>query len=105
MAPSTRAAERLFMTQPAVTFQIKQLEEHFLTPASERGMASSVTLAGEIVFDYASVSSPLNEGTRITRVGADRRARRHAQRGYFSTTIAAYWLPHLLEGFSASIRG
>ena len=27
----TRAAEHLHMTQPAVTFQIKQLEEHFNT--------------------------------------------------------------------------
>jgi DNA-binding transcriptional LysR family regulator len=25
----TKAAEQLFMTQPAVTFQVKQLEEHF----------------------------------------------------------------------------
>ena len=24
----TKAAEQLFMTQPAVTFQVKQLEEH-----------------------------------------------------------------------------
>ena len=25
----TKAAEQLFMTQPAVTFQVQQLEEHF----------------------------------------------------------------------------
>ena len=33
----TRAAEVLFMTQPAVTFQIKQLEEHFNSRLFDRG--------------------------------------------------------------------
>ena len=33
----TKAAEVLFMTQPAVTFQIKQLEEHFNTRLFDRG--------------------------------------------------------------------
>jgi DNA-binding transcriptional LysR family regulator len=32
----TRAAEQLCMTQPAVTFQIKQLEEHFDSRLFER---------------------------------------------------------------------
>jgi hypothetical protein len=32
----TAAAETLFMTQPAVTFQIKQLEEHFNTRLFDR---------------------------------------------------------------------
>ena len=33
----TKAAEALFMTQPAVTFQIRQLEEHFNTRLFDRG--------------------------------------------------------------------
>jgi len=33
----TKAAESLFMTQPAVTFQIKQLEEQYNTRLFERG--------------------------------------------------------------------
>ena len=33
----TKAADTLFMTQPAVTFQIKQLEEHFNTRLFDRG--------------------------------------------------------------------
>ena len=32
----TKAAEALFMTQPAVTFQIRQLEEHFNTRLFDR---------------------------------------------------------------------
>ena len=31
-----RAAEAMFMTQPAVTFQIKQLEEHYGVSLFER---------------------------------------------------------------------
>ncbi len=50
----TRAAEVLFMTQPAVTFQIKQLEEYYNTRLFERGHGRiSLTPAGDVVLDYA----------------------------------------------------
>ncbi len=50
----TKAAEVLFMTQPAVTFQIKQLEEHFNTRLFDRGHGKiSLTPAGELVLAYA----------------------------------------------------
>ena len=50
----TRAAEALFMTQPAVTFQIKQLEEQFNTRLFERGHGGiALTPAGEMVLEYA----------------------------------------------------
>src|SRR6185295_3291744 len=50
----TKAAETLFMTQPAVTFQIKQLEEQYNTRLFERGHGRvALTSAGEIVYDYA----------------------------------------------------
>ncbi len=42
----TRAAEVLFMTQPAVTFQIKQLEEHFNTRLFDRGHGAARGLDG-----------------------------------------------------------
>ena len=58
----TKAAERLFMTQPAVTFQIKQLEEHFNTRLLERGHGKlKLTPAGEIVFAYAEKMLSLDE--------------------------------------------
>ena len=50
----TKAAEVLFMTQPAVTFQIKQLEEHFNTRLFDRGHGRiALTPAGEVVLGYA----------------------------------------------------
>lgn len=95
----TRAAEHLFMTQPAVTFQIKQLEEHFNTRLLERGHGRiSLTPAGELVLAYAErilglseelesrVSELTDELSGVLNIGT-------------STTIAAYWLPRLLESF------
>ncbi len=95
----TRAAEHLFMTQPAVTFQIKQLEEHYNTRLFERGHGRiTLTPAGELVLAYAErilglseelesrVSEMTDELTGILSIGT-------------STTIAAYWLPELLNSF------
>ena len=55
----TKAADQLFMTQPAVTFQVKQLEEQFntrlfershgriaLTPAGRLGSSRVISLYG-----------------------------------------------------------
>ena len=44
----TKAAEALFMTQPAVTFQIRQLEEHFNTRLFDRAHGRiALTPAGQ----------------------------------------------------------
>ncbi|MFA9438165.1 LysR substrate-binding domain-containing protein [Uliginosibacterium sp. sgz301328] len=95
----TRAAETLFMTQPAVTFQIKQLEEQFNTRLLDRGHGRvSLTPAGEIVFAYAErilglsdemetrINELTDELTGVLTIGA-------------SPTIAAYWLPQLISKF------
>lgn len=95
----TRAAEHLFMTQPAVTFQIKQLEEHFDTRLLDRGHGRvTLTPAGEVVLAYAERILDLSEEleSRISELTDD-------LGGILtigvSTTIAAYWLPQLLERF------
>ncbi len=50
----TKAAEALHMTQPAVTFQIRQLEDYFNTRLFDRTHNRiSLTSAGELVKTYA----------------------------------------------------
>ena len=51
----TKAAESLHMTQPAVTFQVRQLEEYFNTRLFDRTHNRiSLTEAGKRVNEYAA---------------------------------------------------
>lgn len=97
----TKAAEALFMTQPAVTFQIKQLEEHFNTRLFERGHGRiSITPAGQIVLEYAE---------RILALSAELDTRLKEMTGEVagllligaSTTIAEFMLPKVLGEFKS----
>jgi DNA-binding transcriptional LysR family regulator len=98
----TKAAETLFMTQPAVTFQIKQLEEHFNTRLFERGHGKiTLTPAGEVVLEYAE---------RILSLSAELDTRLREMTGKLSgplligasTTIAEFLLPRVLGEFKSS---
>mgnify|MGYP001825347430 CR=1 FL=1 len=95
----TKAAETLHMTQPAVTFQVRQLEEHFNTRLFDRTHNRiSLTDAGRKVYEYAdrifelysemedSVREMTGEISGALTIGA-------------STTIAEYMLPTLLGDF------
>ena len=95
----TKAAESLHMTQPAVTFQVRQLEEYFNTRLFDRAHNRiSLTAAGERVFEYAdkifelyakmdnAVRDLTGEISGVLIIGA-------------STTIAEYMLPSLLGDF------
>lgn len=95
----TKAAELLFMTQPAVTFQVKQLEEHFNSRLFERAHGRiALTPAGELVMDYAE---------RIIGLSHEMETRVSELTGKISgplligasTTIAEYMLPRLLGEF------
>jgi DNA-binding transcriptional LysR family regulator len=95
----TKAAETLFMTQPAVTFQIKQLEEQFNVRLFERGHGQiSLTEAGRVVFEYAE---------RILGLSSELDARMKDLTGHVagvlmigaSMTIADYLLPQVLGEF------
>ncbi|ROR29815.1 selenium metabolism-associated LysR family transcriptional regulator [Inmirania thermothiophila] len=95
----TKAAEALHMTQPAVTFQIRQLEEQFNTRLFDRTHNRiSLTEAGRAVYRYAdqifvlyremenAVREITGEIAGSLAIGA-------------STTIAEYMLPALLGDF------
>ncbi|MGB5440657.1 MAG: selenium metabolism-associated LysR family transcriptional regulator [Gammaproteobacteria bacterium] len=95
----TKAAESLHMTQPAVTFQVRQLEEYFNTRLFDRTHNRiSLTEAGKRVYEYAdqifdlyakmdnAVRDLTGEISGVLIIGA-------------STTIAEYMLPSLLGDF------
>ena len=97
----TKAAEELHMTQPAVTFQVRQLEEQFNTRLFDRTHNRiSLTEAGKRVHEcaerifelYAEMDNSVRELTGdisgVLILGA-------------STTIAEYMLPALLGDFKA----
>lgn len=95
----TKAAEVLHMTQPAVTFQVRQLEEYLNTRLFDR-THNRVTLTdvGKVVYDYSeqifslylemenAVKEMTGEISGVLTLGA-------------STTIAEYMLPALLGDF------
>jgi DNA-binding transcriptional LysR family regulator len=93
------------MTQPAVTFQIKQLEEHFNTRLFDRGHGKiSLTPAGEVVLEYAdrilALSAELD--TRISELTGE-------IQGLLligaSMTIAEFMLPRVLGEFKGAHPG
>ncbi|MGB0722542.1 MAG: LysR family transcriptional regulator [Gammaproteobacteria bacterium] len=95
----TKAAETLHMTQPAVTFQVRQLEEYFDTRLFDRTHNRiSLTEAGATVYEYAD---------RIFEQYAQMENAVRDMTGSVSgdlvlgasTTIAEYMLPALLSDF------
>lgn len=97
----TKAAEVLHMTQPAVTFQIRQLEDQFDTRLFDRTHNRvSLTEAGQVVYEYAekifelygemenAIREMTDDISGSLTIGA-------------STTISEYMLPSLLGDFKA----
>lgn len=101
----TKAAEALHMTQPAVTFQIRRLEEHFNTRLFDRTHNHiTLTEAGELVKSHADrIMARYNEMDNEVRtltgdvqgplvVGA-------------STTIGEYFIPRIVGAYQSSFPG
>jgi DNA-binding transcriptional LysR family regulator len=101
----TKAAETLFMTQPAVTFQIKQLEEHCNARLFDRGHGKiTLTSAGEIVLAYAERILGLTEelDQRLADLTGQVSGSLHIGA---SMTIAEYVMPRILGEFKARFPG
>src|SRR5258708_22891257 len=97
----TKAAETLFMTQPAVTFQVKQLEEHLNTRLFDRAQGRiALTPAGHVALEYAERILPLSAelDTRLKEMGGQ--AAGPLLIGA-SMTIGEYVLPQLIGKFKA----
>lgn len=101
----TKAAEELFITQPAVSKHIQELEQHFKVKLFERnGTKIRLTAAGDILLQhtgrlldvYHSLELEMNSLTQPhtgkIRIGA-------------STTVAQYVLPGVLAAFHRRFAG
>ena len=101
----TKAADALSMTQPAVTFQVRQLEEQFNTRLFDRTNGRiALTPAGVVAFEYAERILALSTelGTRIREISGQ-------EAGPLligaSTTIAEFLLPRILGEYKAQHPG
>jgi DNA-binding transcriptional LysR family regulator len=101
----TKAGEALCMTQPAVTFQVRQLEEQYNTRLFDRAHGRiSLTPAGVVAFAHAE---------RILALTAELDSRLRDMGGQVagplligaSTTIADFLLPQILGEFKAAHPG
>ncbi len=94
-----KAAEKLYLTQPAVSLQIKALEEELSVELFDRSGANvKLTAAGAILLEHARRSSEI-----LGEAAEEIAALNGAQAGELtlgaSTTIAQYLMPRLLAEF------
>jgi len=96
-----KAAEQLFLTQPAVTLQIKALESDLGVRLFDRqGGKVSLTRQASILLTYANKLATL-AAEAVGALGCkDRKASVELSVGV-STTIAQYVFPRLMEAFLA----
>jgi DNA-binding transcriptional LysR family regulator len=92
----SKAAERVFRTQPAVSIAIRRLEEEVGAPLFERSQKTPVlTQAGELVYDYAKRILSLRDQARevVTELRSLERGR---VRIGANESTSLYLLPHLI---------
>jgi len=98
----TRAAERLFLTQPAVTMQVKNLEEDLGLRLFDRtGQKIALTPAGRLLNHYARRIAGLCAEAEQKLAALKGETRGNLALGA-STTIAQYLLPRLAGEFLAA---
>jgi DNA-binding transcriptional LysR family regulator len=100
----SRAAEKLHLTQPAVTLQIKNLEEELGQLLFERlGHTLGLTAAGEVLLSYTRQILNLTEtATETIRQFSESRGRITIGAG---TTNTIFRLPRILQNYRESHPG
>ncbi len=94
-----KAAEHLFLTQPAVTLQVKALEDDLGIRLFDRAANRvSLTPQGSLLLDYAKKIAALVSQAEQELGGQDGKVSGELSLGA-STTIAQYLLPRLLRAF------
>lgn len=100
----TKAAEELFITQPAVTKHIHEIERYYKTQLFERS-ANRITLttAGKLLLQYTDRIFDIYRDIEFELNGLQQKHKGKLQIGA-STTIAQYVLPALLAAFHHKFR-
>ena len=96
----SRAADELFLTQPAITQQVKALEEEIGTPLFDRsGGRITLTQAGKALLPFAEKVKQISDQAfaAVAAVSGDQAG--ELQIGA-SQTIAQYLLPTFVAGFT-----
>ena len=94
-----KAAEHLFLTQPAVTLQVKALEEDLGIRLFDRAANRiSLTPQGSLLLEYAKKIAALVSQAEQELGGGDGKVSGELSLGV-STTIAQYLFPRLLQAF------
>lgn len=102
----TKAAEILFISQPAISKHIRNLEEHYKTSLFERKKGVvSLTEAGKILQHHLQVASSLTKQIEFDLGSVNHK---HLLKGELrlgaSTTIALYIIPAVLSAFRKKNR-
>lgn len=95
----TRAAEELFITQPAVTKHIQEIEAFYKTRLFDRnGTKIKITQAGNILLKHAEALINIHRNIDFELSALAKNIKGSLRMGA-STTIAQYFLPKYLASF------
>jgi DNA-binding transcriptional LysR family regulator len=97
----SKAAQVLFITQPAVSKHVKILEDQYKVPLFERkGASILLTPAGKMLYDHLVKASEIQRRIEydLSTLSNVSQASGHLRLGA-STTIALYILPSILSSF------
>jgi len=95
----TNAAKKLYISQPSLTYRIKQLEKYFKVKILHRGNKGVIfTSQGELLVKYAKEMIAQLSHTRDQIINIDDEIKGVLKIGG-SSNFALYQLPSILEGF------